>query len=79
MCGYWGLQALQEAHTGCSPFWLAFVTVYFRKGADDGKTLSHAADICALASSVELLFLQVSLQGLFSVSLPSLFISVLHQ
>lgn len=61
------------------PFCFAFVTVYFRERADDGKTSSHAADICALASSAELLFLKVILWGFFSVPLPSLFTLVLHQ
>lgn len=43
------------------------------------KKLSHAVDICALASFAELLFLEVILWGFFSFPLPSLFILVLHQ
>lgn len=36
-----------------------FLTVQLRERADDGKTLSRAADICAWASFAELLFLEV--------------------
>ena len=74
-----GFQALPLWWTCSFPFCVTFVTVQFRERADDGKTLSHAVDICALASFAELLFLEVILWGFFSVPLPLLFILVLHQ
>lgn len=44
----------------CTCFIFAFfLTVQLRERADDGKTLSRAADICAWASFAELLFLEV--------------------
>lgn len=74
--GFW---ALPLCCTCSFPISFTSVTVQFRERADDGKTSSHAVDICALASFAELLFLEVIPWGFFSVPLPSLFILVLHQ
>lgn len=74
-----GFQVLPLCSASSFPFCFTFVTVEVRGRADDGKTLSRAGDICALASFAELLFLEVILWGFFSVPLPSLFILVLHQ
>lgn len=75
-----GFQALLLWRTCSLPFCFTFVTVQFRETAHDGKTLSHAVDICALTSFAELLFFfEVILGGFFSVPLPLLFILVLHQ
>lgn len=74
-----GFQALPLWRTCSLSFCFTSVTVQFRETAHDGKTLSHAVDICALASFAELFFLRLFWGGFFSVPLPLLFILVLHQ
>lgn len=56
----WTSQDLRHSlFSALALFLLFFLTVQLRERADDGKTLSRAADICAWASFAELLFLEV--------------------